>query len=113
MQSILYRDNYFYSWSSLNTTGTKQKITFGSADLSGSTRQSNEAQGYSCRPWIRDASKFEVPTKIHFKDFGSSNLSPISPEIMDIMNETQNNNGYQPSESDYQTIENFFNSQSQ
>ena len=65
---------YMYIWTTLSNQGTKIKLSEyqteeNNADMkAGKQADVNQNYDYKCSPWIKDNSKFEVPTNIEFKD---------------------------------------------
>lgn len=73
--SLIVRDGYTYTWSSLSKDGYKIKENSGAVDTSGPAGTAgqfnfnDEAIGaYECTTWAKDESKFTLPAGITFKE---------------------------------------------
>ncbi len=73
--TLIVRDGYTYSWSSMMpTTGFKVKVSGaaqGDANAAASGQYSFNAEqigDYSCEPWTVDESKFAVPAGVTFRE---------------------------------------------
>ncbi len=73
--TFIVRDGYSYTWTSMMpNTGFKSRVSTevkaeGSAATSGTYSFNSEQIGdYDCEAWTSDASKFNIPTSVTFKE---------------------------------------------
>lgn len=77
--SVIVRDGFAYTWSSMTPTGYKAKVTDSPAGGAGVATNGTATTGsfswntdmigdYDCQPWKADESRFQLPTTITFKE---------------------------------------------